>query len=74
MTDKLVIVGVFGNSFDAQMAKISLSEHGIESIITGENLLMAAPQIGMPRIELMVLADNAEQARVFLESNKEQEH
>jgi hypothetical protein len=73
LPDRLVTVRVFGNSADAHIAKMLLAENGIESVVTGENLLMIIPKAGLPRVELQVMADRVEEANRILNSQNKEE-
>jgi len=73
MTQNLVTVGVFQNASDAHLAKMTLTENGIESVIVGENLLMTQPYTGWPAIELQVAQSDAERAAEILQSRQQEE-
>jgi hypothetical protein len=68
MADRLVTVATFTNGPDAHVARILLSKSSINSVVVGEGLLMAAPQVGLPEVELQVLHSQAEKALEILQS------
>jgi len=70
MTAGPVTVATFANSFNAHMAKITLAEHGIKSVVTGENLLTAFPQFGWLGLDLQVLNKDAGRAQELLAGNQ----
>jgi hypothetical protein len=73
MTEKLVTIAEYGTSENAHMAKIVLAQNDIESIVVGDNLLMAAPKIGIPKVEVKVFEKDAELAKKILESWEKRE-
>ena len=73
MADKLVKIATFSSSEDVHIAKMLLGESDIESVILGENLLMAFPRVGLPEVELHVWQSQAEEAIGILESQKKQQ-
>ena len=70
MTAGPVTVATFANSFNAQMAKITLAEYGIKSVVTGENLLTAFPPFGWLELDLQVLNKDAGRAQELLTGNQ----
>lgn len=68
MADLLVTVATFTNGPDAHVARILLSNSSINSVVVGEDLLMAAPKIGLPEVELQVLRSQVEKALGILRS------
>jgi Fe-S oxidoreductase len=74
MPDKLVTVARFTDYIEAEMAKQMLDDHGIESVVTGQNV--AAVCAGIPaavNVELQTLESRARQAIEILESSRKQE-
>jgi len=71
MSDKLVTVAQFSDSFKAHMAQMRLEAEGIKSVIVGENLIASFP--GLLRIEIQVLSNDAGKAIEILESDEKQE-
>jgi len=73
MSDKLVTVAQFSDSFRAHIAQMRLEAGGIKSVIVGENLMTSFPQIEPFRIEIQVLSNDAGKALEILESDEKQE-
>ncbi|TFG50037.1 MAG: hypothetical protein E4H40_01955 [Candidatus Brocadiia bacterium] len=73
MSYRLKTVGVFFSNEEANLAKIALAENDIDAIIVGDNLLAAAPEFGLPKVELKVFEDQFDLAKSILESTEEQE-
>ena len=71
MSDKLVTVAQFSDSFKAYMAQMRLEAEGIKSVIVGENLIASFP--GLLKIEIQVLSNDAGKAIEILESDEKQE-
>lgn len=70
--DKLVTVAEFVNSFDANLAKMTLDNAGIQSVLLGEHLV-ANMIYGIPAvtIELQVCQSEAERAKQLLNEHLE---
>ncbi|MGH7174211.1 MAG: DUF2007 domain-containing protein, partial [Gemmataceae bacterium] len=68
MTDKLVTVMNFNNSFEAQLAKNLLENEGIASIVSGELSadVLLGTGLGYHQITLQVHEDNAQRAVAIL--------
>ncbi|MHC4271454.1 MAG: putative signal transducing protein [Planctomycetota bacterium] len=75
MSDKFVTIAEYTLGCDGQahLAKMKLDSYGINSVILGENLLGASPYTGFKVIELQVLEEEAEKAKVILESMEKSE-
>ena len=73
MTEKSITVGVFQTAPDAHLAKMKLAGNGVESVIFGENLVMAQPYTGWGAIELKVARGDAERATEILQSAQQEE-
>jgi hypothetical protein len=74
MADKLVTVARFTDYIEAEMAKQLLDDHGIESVVTGQNA--ATVYSGVPAaidVRLQTLESRARQAVEILQARKEQE-
>jgi hypothetical protein len=71
--EKLVTIAQFANYIEAEMAKQLLADYGIEAIVTGENASILYPVTGVEGPELQVRQSRAEEARLILESQKQQE-
>ena len=74
MGDKLVTIAQFADYIQADLARQTLADYGIEAVVTGENA--ANVYAGLPTIarpELQVLESRAKQAREILEADKKQE-
>lgn len=65
--DSLITIAEFENSFDANLAKMTLEAEGIKSVLLGEHLV-ANMICGIPSvtIELQVRESDAEQAKQLL--------
>ena len=64
--EKLVTIAKFESGFDAELAKVTLENEGIESVVFGEDLVVNMPTIEPIYIELKVFEKDAEQARRVL--------
>jgi hypothetical protein len=75
MPDRLVTIAAFPAGQDAQahLVRIQLEDHGIRTIIVGENLSAASPYCSYKPIELQVFEDKAEQAKKVLQHQQGQE-
>ena len=70
--DKLVTVGEFETSFDANIAKLSLESNGIKAVIFGEDLIANMPTIGRIKAQLQVFSGDAAEAKKILDSSRGQ--
>ena len=68
MDDKLVTVGEYETSFEANIAKLELDSNDINSFVLGEYLGSAIPTIGIVRVELQVFAKDADRAKEILQA------
>ena len=64
--EKLVTIAKFESGFDAELAKVTLENEGIESVVFGEDLVVNMPTIEPIYIELKVFEKDADQARQVL--------
>jgi len=74
MEEKLVTVASFTDTIQADLAKQTLADSGIESIITGENVAnLYGPVPALMDLELQVFESDVERARQILGSEGKQE-
>lgn len=73
MSESLVTIAKFSDSFLAHLAQMKLEENDIKSIIVGENLIASYPESGPLRVEIQVLSSDAKLALEILESKEKQE-
>ena len=71
MSDKLVVVAVFNDYIEAEMARQLLAENGIEAVVTGENASNLY-QMAVEGPELQVRESDVEEALEILESQNEE--
>jgi len=64
--EKLVSIAEFESSFDAELAKLSLENEGIESVVFGEDLVTMLPHINAIKVELRVFEPDAQRAKEVL--------
>jgi hypothetical protein len=64
--EKLVAIAEFEGSFDAELAKLTLENEGIESVVFGEDLITNLPHINAIRVELQVFEKDAARAKQIL--------
>jgi hypothetical protein len=64
--EKLVKIAEFESGFDAELAKVTLEDAGIESVVFGEDLVVNMPTIGPIYIELKVFEKDADRAKQVL--------
>ena len=64
--EKLVPIAEFGGEFDAELAKSTLTDAGIESVVFGEDLVTTLPHINAIRVELRVFENDVERAKQIL--------
>ncbi|MBL7154709.1 MAG: DUF2007 domain-containing protein [Phycisphaerae bacterium] len=72
--EKLVTVTTFGDYIEAELAKQTLEDFGIKSVITGGSMAMAyGPVPALMDLQLQVFESQALRAREILESEGKQE-
>jgi len=72
--EKLVTVTTFGDYIEAELAKQTLEDFGIKSVITGGSVAMAyGPVPALMDLQLQVFESQALRAREILESEGKQE-
>ena len=64
--EKLVTIAKFESGFDAELAKVTLENAGIESVVFGEDLVVNMPTIEPIYIELKVFEKDADRAKQVL--------
>jgi len=64
--EKLVTIAKFESGFDAELAKVTLENAGIESVVFGEDLVVNMPTIEPIYIELKVFEKDADRANQVL--------
>lgn len=62
MADRLVKIAVFDNSFDAELAKVTLENEGIKATVMGDTLSHIQPYSFPNAVELHVLEADAQRA------------
>jgi hypothetical protein len=67
---ELVVVALFLNDIDAELARGALKAANIESIISSDDAGGLQPQLAMSGIRLLVRAEDAEEARQILGQSK----
>jgi hypothetical protein len=66
----LVVVRIYNNKLDADLARITLKAAGIESLIRGDDYGGTAPHLSFIRgIEILVRSDDAEDADAILRAD-----
>lgn len=74
MSDEIVTLGTFANTFEAEMAKNRLADEGIPSFVTGETSGIFAGMTNLfGEVQLLVAEKNLERARTILEEEPEDE-
>ena len=72
--EKLVTVTTFGDYIEAELAKQTLEDFGIKSVITGGSVAMAfGPVPALIDLDLQVFESQAQRAMEILQSQQEQE-
>ncbi|MFC1676133.1 putative signal transducing protein [Planctomycetota bacterium] len=66
MADKLVTIAEFASYMDAELAKQTLANNGIEAVILGANTANLYSISSIANIELQVLEDKAKDASEIL--------
>ena len=69
--EKLVTIEKFDTGFDAEPAKLTLENAGIEAVVLGDNLPVNLPEIEAVRIDLQVFEKDVERARQVLAEKNE---
>jgi len=64
--EKLVTIEEFESGFDAELAKVTLENAGIESVVFGEDLVVNMPTIQPIYIELQVFEKDVDRAKQLL--------
>ena len=64
--EKLVKIAEFESGFDAELAKVTLQNAVIESVVFGEDLVVNMPSIQTIFIELKVFEKDADRAKQVL--------
>ena len=64
--EKLITIARFDNSFDAELAKMTLDNAGIPCHLAGIGLSINMPYPTVVSVELQVLEGDAEQAKELL--------
>ena len=64
--EKLVTIAKFESGFDAELAKVTLENEGIESVVFGEDLVVNMPTIEPIYIELKVFEKDADRGKQVL--------
>ena len=72
MDDKIVTIDEYQSELEAQMAKATLQDSGIDAIIVGGTVKGLYPADGMLYVQLQVFAADAERARAVLDSQQNQ--
>jgi hypothetical protein len=68
--EKLVTVARFGDSYQANLAKQTLADFGIEAILVGENFANLYFGCPLQPIELQVCEGRSQEAREILEAGE----
>ncbi len=72
MDDKLITIAEFQNDIEAQMARMTLESNGIKAVVVGEGLLWISPKAGIPKVEVKVLACDAEKSKQIINAQEQQ--
>ncbi len=70
MSDELVTVEKFYNEIEAGLAKLTLDNGGIHSVVVGGDVNSMLPHVEDLGVELKVMAKDVEKAKAILESQK----
>lgn len=70
--EKLVTIQEFQGEFDAELAKLTLENAGIDAVVFGEDLVTNLPHINAIRVELQVFEKDVEKAKQVLAEKAEQ--
>jgi hypothetical protein len=71
--ENLVTVARFGDSYQANLAKQTLADFGIEAVLVGENFANLYFGCPLQPIELQVCESRSQEAREILEADKTEE-
>lgn len=66
---KLVTIAEYDNSMDAELAKLTLDNAGIESVIMGETVGCSLYHVFDPYVKVQVFEDDADRAKQLLEGD-----
>lgn len=64
---KLVTIAEYDNSMDAELAKMTLENEGIETVIMGEPIGSSLYPVFDPYVKVQVFEDDADRAKQLLE-------
>jgi Zn-dependent membrane protease YugP len=64
---KLITIAEYDNSMDAELAKMTLENAGIESVIVGELAGVSLYHVFDPYVKVQVFEEDADRARKLLE-------
>ncbi len=70
--DKLVTIAEFEQDYEAEMARVTLEEAGIESVVLGGTLLANMPAFSIIRIQIQVFECNVVRAQEVLQAQNDQ--
>ena len=73
MEDKLVTIAKFSNYIEADLAKQTLDDFGINSVLTGQNTANVYAGTGIANAYLQTLESQAQEALEILNSQKKEE-
>lgn len=73
MADKLVVIAQFSDYIEAEMARQTLADGGVEAVVTGANASSVYPVPAIEGPELQVLESQARRARRILKFHQGQE-
>jgi len=73
MGDKLVTIAKFANYIEADLAKQTLDDFGINSVVTGQNAANVYSGTGIANAYLQTLESQAQEALQILNSQNKEE-
>ena len=73
MAEKLIAIARFSDYIEAEMARQTLADGGVEGVVTGANASSVCPLPAVEGPELQVLESQARRARRILTSGQRQE-
>ena len=73
MEGKLVTIAKFSDYIEAELAKQTLDDFGIKSVLTGQNATNVYSGTGIANVNLQTLESQAQEALDILNSQKKQE-
>jgi hypothetical protein len=73
MEDKLVTIAEFSDYIEAELAKQTLDDFGIKSVVTGQNTTNVYSVAFIAKISLQTLESQAQEALEILNSQKKEE-